>query len=147
MGWDAEVAIDDFRTVARLAGIELPNGAIAIEKLPAPHLPPTALPLGKVAVYVFSRGPDVLKVGKVGARSQARYTSQHYNPGSANSTLASSIFTDRGHLGLPQVDVSGVGRWIKENVDRVNFLMDDRYGIPALTLLEVFLQCRLEPRH
>lgn len=147
MTWCPETAINDFRTVARLAGVELPNEAIGLENLSAPHVPPTKLPLGKMAVYVFSNGPDVLKVGKVGAKSQARYTSQHYNPGSALSTLAASILADRERLGLDNVDEANVGRWIRDNIDRVNFLMDERFGVPVLTLLETFLQCRLKPRY
>jgi hypothetical protein len=103
--------------------------------------------VGKIAVYVFSRGPDVLKVGKAGAKSRARYTSQHYNPGSAPSTLAASILADRARLRLRGVDEENVGRWIKENVDRVNFLVNDRFGVPTLTLLESFLQCLLRPRY
>jgi len=147
MTWIADTAIEDFRTVARLAGVELPNGAITIENLAAPHVPPTKLPSGKLAVYVFSKGADVFKVGKVGANSQARYTSQHYNPGSSNSNLAKSILADRERLGLGAIDDAGVGRWIRENVDRVNFLLDERLGVPVLTLLETFLQCRLKPRY
>ncbi|HVA15670.1 MAG TPA: hypothetical protein VNF99_20655 [Stellaceae bacterium] len=147
MSWDAEAAIADFRTVARLAGIALPERAIAIEKLAAPHVPPTRLPTGKIAVYVFSNGPDVLKVGKVGAKSQARYTSQHYNPGSAMSTLAASILGDRERLNLADVDEAAVGGWIRQNIDRVNFLMDEQVGVPVLSLLESFLQCRLKPRY
>lgn len=147
MSWDAEAAIVDFREVAHLAGIALPDGAIAIEKLAAPHVPPTRLPGGKMAVYVFSKGEDILKVGKVGAKSQARYTSQHYNPGSAMSTLAASILADRDRLGLAHIDEAAVGPWIKENIDRVNFLMDERVGVPVLSLLESFLHCRLKPRY
>jgi hypothetical protein len=147
MSWDPEAAIGDFRMVAQLAGIELANGAIAIEYLSAPHVSPTKLPLGKMAVYVFSKHPHVLKVGKVGAKSQARYTSQHYNPGSAPSTLAASILAHREWLSLTHVDEASVGRWIRENVDRVNFLMDERIGLAVLTLLEAFLQCRLKPRY
>jgi hypothetical protein len=145
--WDPETAIDAFIEVAPLAGIQLLNTAITIEHLPAPHAPPSRLPMGKMAVYVFSKGADVLKVGKVGAKSQARYTSQHYIPGSAKSTLAASILADRPALGLPHVDEVAVGSWIKANVDRVNLLMDERIGVPVLTLLEAFLQCRLKPRY
>lgn len=147
MTWRPESAIDDFKAVARLAGVELPNEAISFEILSAPHVPPTRLPIGKMAVYVFSKGPDILKVGKVGAKSQARYTSQHYNPGSAMSTLAASILADRERLGLQDIDEASVGRWIRENIDRVNFLMDQHFGMPVLTLLEIFLQCRLKPRY
>lgn len=145
--WRPEKIMDDFRTVARLAGVELSPDAISLEILSAPHVPPTRLPLGKMAVYVFSKGEDVLKVGKVGAKSQARYTSQHYNPGSAMSTLAASMLADREWLGLGEVHEAGVGQWIRKNIDRVNFLMDGRFGIPVLTLLEAFLQCRLKPRY
>ena len=147
MTWRPEAAIEDFKTVACLAGVELPAEAINFENLSAPHVPPTRLPFGKMAVYVFSRGPDVLKVGKVGAKSQARYTSQHYNPNSAMSTLAGSILADREGLGLADVNEASVGWWIRENIDRVNFLMDERFGVPVLTLLETFLHCRLKPRY
>jgi hypothetical protein len=147
MSWDPEKAIDDFYAVARLAGIELANGAIMIERLPAPHVPPTRLPKGKMAVYVFSKGPDILKIGKVGAKGQARYISQHYSPGSSNSNLAKSILAEREPLGITQIDDGSIGRWIKENIDRVNLLMDEQIGVPVLTLLETFLQCRLKPRY
>ena len=147
MKWRPEAVINDFAVVARLAGVELPNEAITVESLPAPHLPPTGLPFGKMAVYVFSKGPDVLKVGKVGAKSQARYTSQHYNLRSAMSTLAASILSDREQLGLAHVDEASIGQCIRDNIDRVNFLMDKRFGISVLTLLESFLQCRLKPRY
>ncbi len=147
MKWSPESALNDFRTVARLAGVELSGDAITFESLSAPHLPPTKLPAGKMAVYVFSKGPDVLKVGKVGAKSQARYTSQHYNPGSAMSTLAASILVDQERLGLADIDNASVGQWIRVNIDRVNFLVDERCGVPVLTLLETFLQCRLHPRY
>jgi hypothetical protein len=145
MEWQPDKAIHDFQTVARLAGVELLPGAVVVEHLPAPHRSPTRLPPGKMAVYVFSRGAEVLKVGKVGAKSQARYTSQHYIPGSAQSTLAASILADRERIGLSDADAAAIGQWIRTNVDRVNFLMDERRGVPVLTLLETFLQCRLKP--
>lgn len=147
MSWNAEAAITDFREVARLAGISLPEGAITIEKLAAPHVPPTRLPAGKMAVYVFTNGGEVLKIGKVGANSQPRYTSQHYNPGSCRSNLAKSMLADREGLGLAHVNDAAMGSWIKQNIDRVNFLMDERIGVPVLSLLESFLQCRLNPRY
>lgn len=147
MAWSPESALDDFRTVANLAGADLGGGAISIETLPAPHVPPVRLPLGKMAVYVFSKGPEVLKVGKVGSKSQARYTSQHYNPGSAMSTLAASILADQGLLGVGDVNEADIGLWIRKHIDRVNFLVDECLGIRVLTLLESFLQCRLKPRY
>ncbi|RUX32606.1 hypothetical protein EOA13_00415 [Mesorhizobium sp. M7A.F.Ca.US.011.01.1.1] len=143
----ADQLADDFIAVARLAGVELSAGAVNIEKLPAPHVPPTRLPPGRMAVYVFALGPEVLKVGKVGAKSQARYTSQHYNAGSALSTLAASILAERERHGLTEADMPRAGQWIRHNVDRVNFLIDEEIGMRLLNLLEAFLQCRLNPRY
>jgi hypothetical protein len=100
-----------------------------------------------MAVYIFYNGSEVLKVGKVGPNSHARFTTQHYNATSANSTLAASILADRERLGLQKMDGAGVGSWIKQNVGRVNFLMDASLGVPVLTLLESFLQCRMRPRY
>lgn len=145
MNWPPEAVIEDFRTAAKLAGIDLGPDDIAIEMLPAPHTPPTRLPPGKMAVYVFCKGDSVLKIGKAGPRSQARYTSQHYNPGSAKSTLAASVLADPEAPGADAVDESNVGQWIKTHTDRVNFLLDYTHGIAVLTLLEAFLQCRLKP--
>ena len=131
--------------VAELAGVRVPDNALSVETLPAPHRPPTALPKGKVAVYVFVWKEQCLKVGKVGPNSQARYTSQHYLPSSSNSNLAKSIPSARDRLGLAAVSESNVGSRIKANVDRLNFLLDAGCGVPVLTLLESFQQCRLRP--
>jgi hypothetical protein len=135
----------DFRQVASIAGVGVTDGAIEVESSLAPHQPPTFLPRGKMAVYVFMWGERCLKVGKVGAKSQARYTSQHYSPGSSNSNLAKSLLASRERLGLQHLSDATVGAWIKTNVDRHNFLLDETTGIPVLTLLEAFLQCRLRP--
>ncbi len=143
---DPQPLIRDFRIVADLAGVRVSDNALSVEKLPAPHTPPTALPNGKMAVYVFVWKEQCLKVGKVGANSQARYTSQHYAPSSSNSNLAKSILSARDALGLSGMSESNVGSWIKANVDRLNFLLDVGCGVPVLTLLESFLQCRLRPR-
>lgn len=147
MTWLPKETLADFASVAHLAGVKLADDDIRIEALPAPHASPTRLPTGQMAVYVFTHGADVLKVGKVGAKSQARYTSQHYNPGSAQSTLAASVIADAERLGLGEADMAGIGNWIRANVDRVNILLPIHLGVPVLTLLESFLQCRLRPRY
>lgn len=138
--------ITDFIRVASLAGVWLSETDIVAEVLAAPHIPPTSLPPGKMAVYVFSWGDHCLKVGKVGPNSQARYTSQHYNPKSSNSNLAKSILEDKTKMGLAHLDEKNVGEWIRRETDRINFLVDQTLGIPVLSLLESFLQCRLKPR-
>lgn len=147
MNWDPRSTLSDFKTVADLAGVRLSDHDIKIEQLPAPHIAPTRLPPGMMAVYVFSRKDEVLKVGKVGPNSHARYTSQHYNPGSAMSTLAGSLLSDREPLGLMHLDETNISGWIKKNVERVNFLVSELLGPHILSLLEAFLQCRLKPRY
>ena len=142
---DLTVLLEDFRKVVVLAGVSLPPAALSFETLPAPHKPPSALPSGKAAVYVFVWNGRCLKVGKVGPKSQARFTSQHYSPASSNSNLAKSLVAGHGKLGLSGITESNVGAWIKTHVDRVNFLLSVESGIAVLTLLESFLQCRLDP--
>lgn len=138
--------VEDFHHVASIARVALPEGSLLVEPQLAPHRPPAALPKGKSAVYVFFWGDQCLKVGKVGPKSQARYTSQHYSPASSNSNLAKSILSARDELGLTDVTEASVSDWIKANTDRYNFLLDVSLRIDVLTLLEAFLQCRLQPR-
>ena len=145
MKWDPERLLKDFLIVAELAGITLQRDAIRIEILTMPHKPPSNLPTGKMAVYVFSDKDRVLKVGKVGCRSHARYTSQHYNPGSASSTLADSLLKDADAVKRHDVNRENVSHWIKTNTDRVNLILDADLGMRATTLLEAFVQCRLQP--
>ena len=100
MTWLPEQILADFATVARLARVTLAADDIRVEALPAPHASPSRLPAGQMAVYVFTHGDDVLKVGKVGPKSQARYTSQHYSPGSAQSTFAASMIVAQFALAM-----------------------------------------------
>ena len=145
MQFDPDQLLTDFLVVAELSGIKVNRDAIRIETFPMPHRPPSSLPKGKMAVYIFSDNERVLKVGKVGWRSQARYTSQHYDAGSARSTLAASILKDEDTMEKNGVNAENVSDWIKENTDRVNFILDADLGARTLTLLEVFVQCRLQP--
>ena len=145
MNWNPEQLLEDFLAVATLAGIKVAQDAIRIEALPMPYKPPSNLPRGKMAVYVFSDRDRVLKVGKVGWRSQARYTSQHYHPRSAKSTLTASLLKDKGVASKYGLNGENVSAWIKENTDRVNFILDADLGVRTLTLLEAFIQCRLQP--
>lgn len=55
-----------------------------------PHQP-KSLPSHKMAIYTFWYEGKFLKIGKAGPNSNARFLSQHYNPRSAQSTLAASI--------------------------------------------------------
>ena len=143
---DTQALIQDFLRVAALAGARLNESEIEVETLKAPHRPPSRIPAGKMAVYVFSYGDTVLKVGKAGPNSGARYTSQHYNAASAPSTLAASLLKGGDQIGVSGLTVETAGDWIKNNTHRTNFLMRTECGVPVLTLLEAFLQCKLTPR-
>lgn len=142
---DTSALAESFRKVADLSGISVSPDEFTVESLPAPHRPPTRLPVGRMAVYVFCHRGRTLKVGKVGPNSGPRYTSQHYNPNSAPSTLAASLLSAGDNIGIQGITEAGVGDWIKANTDRYNFLLDSKHPIRLLTLLEAFLQCRLSP--
>ena len=144
---DPKELISDFIKAAALAGIQMPMNCISHEVLPAPHNAPRNLQQGKMAVYVFSWKGPCLRVGKVGTRSQARYTSQHYNAGSSNSNVAKSILKDQVAMGISGLSEANIGEWIRKNTDRINFIMDEEVGVPVLSLLETFLQCRLKPKY
>lgn len=115
-------------------GLDVP---IRHEAQPCPHKP-HRLPLGMCAVYVFSlseahgrtcpAGPNrVLKIGRVGPNSNARFQSQHYHPGSCQSNLAKSLVTEKGrwnYLGISHMDERAVGSWIKNTLDRDNFFLN-----------------------
>jgi hypothetical protein len=139
--------IFDFLQAAKLAGLKVTDQDISYEILPAPHRPPIHLPAGKFGVYVFLYKEQCLKVGKVGPKSKARYTSQHYSPDSSNSNLAKSILANPPNLGLEHLDKTTVGDWIKRETHRINFLLDSSVGISTLTFLEIFIQCRLNPKY
>lgn len=145
MNWNPELLLGDFLVVAELGGNKMQPDAICIEILTMPHEPPSSLPKGKMAVYVFSDKERVLKVGKAGPQSNARYTSQHYNAGSAPSTLAGSLLKDKDAVQKYGLNEGNVSNWIKENTDRVNFILNADIDKWVLTLLEAFVQCRLQP--
>lgn len=131
--------------VLKLAGIECGDCDLEIDDLGVPHLPPTSLPPGKMAVYSFFYGDRALKIGKAGPRSKARYTSQHYSAGSAPSTLAASLEKNPEQLGLVPDAVSDSKAWLKENTRRINFIISAGLGVDALNLIEAFLIAKFEP--
>ena len=127
------------------------------ESCPAPHKG-RKLANGKCAVYVFSLcerygsgsqagAHRVLKVGKAGPNSNARFQSQHYNANSAPSTLSGSVLRTQvlwPYLGIESLNNGDVRRWVEESTDRDNFYLvsDDE---ETLGLLETFLKGRLGP--
>lgn len=148
--------IRDFEEAANKLGLE---ATINHELLEAPH-DPKSLPKSMCAVYVFSLsetyghqcpvGPNrVLKVGKVGSKSNPRFQYQHYKPGSVKSTVAGSLISDRilwTYLGIEFIDENTVSDWMKTNLDRDHFFLPDNQE-EILELLEKYLRARLTPIH
>ena len=144
---DIEDAVQAFSSVAAMAGIPLSAGALTIEYLDAPHRPPSRLPPGMMAVYGFWGDGCWLKIGMAGAKSGARYCSQHYLPGSALSTLAASLVGDPRMASVVGFSPTAAGEWIKHSAHRVNILMPSWQPRELLALLEAFLHLRLRPRY
>lgn len=140
--------IRDFTQVSMLAGMPLSEAQIKHEVVIPPHQK-LVLPPKMAAVYVFSLSSNpsiVLKVGKAGAKSLARFASQHYLPLSCKSNLAKSISTERDVcrvLGIPDVDQTSAGQWLRTHTDRDHFFIEQNTA--ALSLFECFLHCRLKP--
>jgi hypothetical protein len=85
--------------------------------------------------------------GMVEPKSQARYVSQHYNAGSALTTLAGSLTHDQRMIEVPGFDMAAPGACIKSSCNRVNILLSAALGRELLALLEAFLHVRMNPRY
>lgn len=151
--------LDRFVVAAERCGL-LDNGAptgIWHQALGAPHKAPD-FPPDFCAAYVFSlaasygtrcpaAGNRVLKVGKAGANSNARFSSQHYPPRSSRSNLANSLLTERvlwPYLGIDDLDELSVKSWMMKNLDRDHFFVPEIHaGLERE--LERYLRGRLGP--
>ncbi|HLJ25664.1 MAG TPA: hypothetical protein VKY85_03045 [Candidatus Angelobacter sp.] len=143
--------ISDFTRVSAIAGMPIKEHEIRHEFLRAPHQSPR-LPKESYALYVFSLTCEelvVLKVGKAGPNSAARFESQHYLPRSCNSNLGKSIVAGGSHwskLGISAIEEDTVGEWLRSNTDRDHFFLNCGPSIVFLiNLFEAFLQCKLRP--
>ena len=102
------------------------------------------LPANKMAVYTIWYKDRFLKIGKAGPNSNARFSSQHYNPKSARSTLAASVLKDENMQDIG-INENNVGDWIKSNCHRIDILMDSDLGTFTLELIEAALHYKYEP--
>jgi hypothetical protein len=145
--------LDDFVNVARLADLSINRAQLELSECPPPHKQ-LSLPKTKQAVYIFMKGNECLKVGKVGPKSKARFASQHYGL-KASSSLARSILDDRVRVAgrvpdcppevIQALGEHNVGDWIRANTTRFHVFLPEETGAAALSLLEAFLQCKLRP--
>ena len=130
------------------AAIDRPidNDKINIIDRGQPHSALHSLPKGKMAVYTFVYEGVVLKIGKAGPNSNARYTSQHYNPKSAMSNLAKSILLDV-EMRDKGINEDNVGEWIKQNCRRIDIEIDADLGIFTLEFIEAVLHYKYMPKY
>lgn len=151
---DAAELVTSFAESCALLGLRCRE--VIHERLLAPHSI-AKLPQGRCGVYVFSlsaeygarveAGPHrVLKVGKAGSKSAARFTYQHYGF-NAMSTLARSLVHTPilwRYLGIDEVTKDSVATWIREHCDRDHFFLDagDEWYLDEL---EWYLHGRLGP--
>ena len=110
-----------------------------------PHIPPTRLPDGKMAIYMFLLGDEFLKIGKANYRSNARFCSQHYGL-NAPSTLAKSLLSD-SEMNYLNITSSNIKNWIKTNCQRIDIIVDADLGVFALELIEGIMHYKYEPRY
>jgi hypothetical protein len=131
-----------------LAGVAVAANQIKTDDWGCPHTP-KSLPKNKMAVYTFFYGDKCLKVGKAGAKSNARYSSQHYFPENSKSNLADSILADKGFLkNLSEpVNKDTIGDWLKRKTRRINMLLDETLGPFVLNFAEAFLQVCFKPKY
>ena len=144
---EMEKALLDFIKVAKLANYPVDISDFHVEYLDAPHEAPSRLPAGKMAVYAFWWQGEWLKIGQLGPKSSARYTSQHYNPNGAKNTLARSLLNDPRMFGITDFKPDNPGEWIKSSTCRVNILLSSQRKKTLLTLLESFLHARFNPKY
>ena len=89
----------------------------------------------------------VLKVGRAGPNSNARFQSHHYEMGRAPSTLAATLVTSTilwHYLGIMRLRSEQVRDWIRANTDRDNFYFDSKDN-SILAQFEKYTRGRLGP--
>lgn len=124
--------------------------------LNGPDHNPTSLQTGLCGVYAFTAGGYCFKVGKAGPKSKARWNSHHYNldettPSTMPKSMLKNIdrfktcFPDTKHSEIEQLNKENIQQWIKENMSRLEFLIEDQYDGVSLNLLEALVQFHLKP--
>lgn len=153
MAIELDGILSDFAAVAERLGLPGWPATIDAEYLPAPHRPRPLRP-GHGAVYVFALADfdasqagtgRILKVGRVGPNSNARFQSQHYSPASSRSNLANSII---GYpalwswLGLDERDTHAIRGWMLTRLDRANIYVPAT-SAELIPHLEMYVRARL----
>lgn len=117
---------------------------------------PTSLQKNEQGVYVFLIENKCFKVGKAGAKSQARWNSHHYNLDKTTpSTFSKTLIKDKENFKLnfnhsqqkeiDNLNPKNIKKWIKNNISRIEFKISNSESKFSLSLLESLVQYKLEP--
>lgn len=129
---------------SNLIGNPISEGDFYIEHQPLKHKS-KALPNGKMAVYTFVYNGSFLKIGQANSNSKARYQSHHYYVDSGPSTLANSLLKDPTMSSL--VNKDNITQWIRDNCERYDIIIDEKYGKIALNFIEGMLHYKYNPKY
>lgn len=106
---------------------------------------PLPLPKGKMAVYTFVYNGIFLKIGQANKNSKARYQSHHYYIKSGKSTLANSLM--KSNLISTPINTTNVTQWIKDNCERYDVIIDEKFGKYTLNFIEGLLHHQYKPKY
>ena len=106
---------------------------------------PLPLPKGKMAVYTFVYNGIFLKIGQANKKSKARYQSHHYYIKRGKSTLANSLM--KSNLISTPINTTNVTQWIKDNCERYDIIIDEKFGKYTLNFIEGLLHHQYKPKY
>lgn len=144
---EIKLKMEYIEEITQCLGDKLEKDNYYIEDMGCPHIQPKKLPDGYSAIYIFIyenvNNYEYLKIGKANAKSNARFTSQHYGF-SAISTLAKSLCNDKEFISLG-VNEQNVKLWMQNNLHRVNILVKSNKA--TTELIESVLHYAFRPRY
>ena len=116
---------------------------IVVQAQFAPHVPPDKLPAGKLAVVLYAwEGVWLMVDGKVGEHRRHKFGDWHYDPKNSRCNLASLIKRN-----MPKaIGEMHVSDFMKEKVNRFNFLIPEEYGCVTQMYLQGFLMFKFFPK-
>ena len=135
-----------FGQICTLLGETIDDNKIKIIYQKAPHKY-QKLPEHSMGIYMFKYKDEFLKIGKVNSKSNARFTSQHYNSTSTRSNLAKSILENAEFCATHSITKDNIKEWMLQNLDRIDILLEDSLGVFALNLLEAILHYKYKPNY
>lgn len=99
----------------------------------------------QMAIYTFSYKGEYFKIGKAWSNSNPRFKYQHYNPNSTNSNLAKRILDNDEFCNKEKINENNIQDWMKNNLQRIDIIIDKDLKIFTLNLFESCLHYKYEP--